>query len=207
MTRIIVLDVETTSLYNKKETNLANQPYIIQFAWMYWEIDEEWNFELEWTIDLLFKPPIDIPAEVSEIHHIYNIDVKYKMPIDDDLIRITKLINEVDIVIWHNIDFDLNCIKIEIGRLKKKWIPIDLSPKKVFCTMTESVNYCRLPRKSWAWFKRPKLQELCRKALWEYFHWAHNALVDVEWTLKAFIKLFNEGIFKLEERKQQWLFD
>lgn len=204
--RIIVLDVETTSLYNKKETDLDKQPYIVQFAGVVWTIDNK-EFIVEKEIDLLFKPPISIPYNVSEIHHIYDIDVKDKQPIDEDLIRITQLINEVDVVIWHNIEFDLNCIKVEIQRLKNKWELIDFQPKKIFDTMNESINWCRLPKKSWVWFKRPKLQELCKKALWEYFTGAHNALQDVKFTLKAFLKLYKDWIFNLEEREQQWLFD
>lgn len=207
MLKIVVLDTETTGLYNKKEQDLDKQPHIIQFAALFWDIFEDWQFSLSWTTDLLFKPPIPIPYETSQIHHIYDIDVKDKNPIDEDLYIIIQKLNECDIIIWHNIEFDINMLKVEVSRLKKKNILIDFQPKKVFCTMNESINWCKLPKKSWKGYKRPKLQELCKKALWDYFSGAHNALVDIEYTLRAFLSLYEKWIFKLEERQQQWLFD
>lgn len=205
--KIVVLDVETTWLYNKKETNLDNQPHIIQFAWIFWEMTDEWEFIEEEVIDRLYKPPIEIPYEVSQIHHIYNVDVKDKWSIWDWLKSIIDKLNEADIIIGHNIEFDINMIKLEVDRLKMKWELIDFAPKKVFCTMNNSINYCAIIRKTWTWFKRPKLQGLTKKTLWVYFTWAHNALEDTKWTLKAFLKLHNEWVFILEEREQLWLFN
>lgn len=204
--KILVFDTETTGLYNKAERDLEKQPYIVQIAAIYGRL-EDWQFIEEWRLDELYKPPISIPYETSLIHHIYDVDVKDKAPIDEGIIGFCSLTSEVDIVIWHNIEFDISMLQCEISRLKQRGVNIDFTPKKTFCTMNESINWCRLPRKSWNWFKRPKLQELTKLALWQNFYWAHNAIVDVEWTLKAFIKLWNDWVFNPKEREQQWLFD
>lgn len=203
--KIMVFDSETTGLINKK-AKLEDQPHLVQFAGIVGTITEG-IFTEEDRIDLLVKPPIPIPDEASQIHHIYAIDVKDAPSVREVLPSLVKLINECDIVIWHNIEFDINMMQIEVDRLKMEGVVIDLAPKKTFCTMNESISYCRIPRKSGTGFKRPKLQELTKKVLWEYFFWAHSAIVDTEWTMKAFIKLWNEGVFKLKEREQIWLFD
>lgn len=203
--RIMVFDTETTNLINKK-AKLEDQPHLVQFAGIVW-IVENGIFAEEERINILIKPPIPIPDEASQIHHIYQIDVKDAPSCREVLPSLVKLINECDIVIWHNIEFDITMMQIEVDRLKMEGVVIDLAPKKTFCTMNESISYCRIPRKSWTGFKRPKLQELTKKVLWEYFFWAHNAMVDVEWTMKAFLKLWNEGVFRLKEREQIWLFD
>ena len=179
---ICVFDTETTWLYSK-EKKIDEQPHIIQFAWIFWEIGEDGVFTQTEVIDELFKPPIEIPVVASEIHHIYNVDVKDKPPIEEWIPSIIEKLNNTDIIIWHNIEFDLTAIRTEVNRLKLKWVLIDFAPQKTFCTMNESIKYCKLPKKSWKGFKRPKLQELTKKALWEYLLWAHNAFVDVECTL------------------------
>ena len=38
--KILVFDTETTGFINKKETDLSKQPYIVQFAGIIGELDE-----------------------------------------------------------------------------------------------------------------------------------------------------------------------
>ena len=54
--------------------------------------------------------------------------------------------------------------------------------------MKTTVDFCAI---KWLWdrFKYPKLWELYKVLFWEYFVWAHDAIVDVEATLKVFIEL------------------
>jgi DNA polymerase III epsilon subunit-like protein len=121
-------------------------------------------------------------------------------PFIENLIEeIISYINDPDIIIWHNIEYDIDMIKLELKRLNLEY---KFNPKQIICTMKTTVDYCAL---EWNWnrFKYPKLWELHKKVFWEYFIWAHDALVDVEATLRCFIELQKNKIIKIEEKKQE----
>ena len=198
--KICVFDTETTWFINKKETNLNRQPRIIQFAWIIWEL-QNWNFSEDRRINLLINPWIPIPFWASEVHHIYDIDVKNSPNITEVIDKITSCVNDVDIIVWHNIEYDEEMIKLELKRLENEY---KYKPKQIICTMKSSVNFCAL---EWNWnrFKYPKLWELHKKLFQEYFIWAHDAMTDVEATLKCFIELVNNWTIKIQEKKEEIL--
>ena len=198
--KILVFDTETTWFIDKKNPDLNAQPYIIQFAWIFWEI-KNWEFNEISRINQFIKPKIAIPYASSQVHHIYDIDVKNAPSIEEYIDEFINIINKADVVIWHNIEYDEEMIKLELKRLHKEH---DYKPKQILCTMKNTVDYCALP---WNWdrYKYPKLWELYKKLFWEYFVWAHDAIVDVEATLKSFMELYKNKIIKLEEKKHQVL--
>lgn len=194
--KIFVFDTETTGFVNKKDTSLEAQPRIIQFSWILWEL-KDWKFIEEKRIDKLINPRIPIPYWSSQVNHIYDIDVKESPYIEDLIEEIMYFINTPDVIVWHNIEYDEEVLKIELRRL---WLEYMYRPKQIKCTMKESVDFCMI---EWNWnrYKYPKLWELYKKLFDEYFLWAHNAIVDVEATLRCFIKLVNDWIIKIEENK------
>lgn len=196
--KIFVFDTETTWFINKKDTNLDVQPHIVQFAWIIWEI-KDGKFIENKKINILINPKSPIPYAASQVHHIYDIDVKNAPFIEDKIEEIIWYINDPDIIIGHNIEYDIDMIKLELKRLNLEY---KYNPKQVVCTMKTTVDYCAL---EWNWnrFKYPKLWELHKKVFWEYFIWAHDALVDVEATLRCFIELHKNKIIKIEEKKQE----
>lgn len=198
--KIFVFDTETTWFIDKKNTSLDAQPHIIQFAWIYWEI-KSWEFKEIKRINQMIKPKIPIPFWASQIHHIYDIDLKDAPSIEEYIWDFLKIINESDVIIWHNIEYDEEMLKIELKRLNREF---EYKPNQIICTMKQTVDFCALP---WNWnrFKYPKLWELYKKLFWEYFLWAHDAIVDVEATLKAFMELYKNWIVKLDEKKHQVL--
>lgn len=199
--KIFVFDTETTWFLNKKDLSLDMQPYIIQFAWIYWEIKNQEFFEFK-RIDSFFKPPIPIPYESSQIHHIYDIDVKDAPKIETKIDEILDIINTCDVIVGHNIEYDEDMLKLELKRLNKEYL---YKPKQVFCTMKETVDFCKL-RWNWQRFKYPKLEELYKILFGEYFSWAHNAMNDVEATLKIFLELYKRNLVPLKEKKEEVLF-
>lgn len=207
--KVFVWDTETTGLYSKKEKDINKHPYIIQFAWILVEMKDNGKYEEVQRVDIKIKPPIKIPYETSKIHHIYDIDVANKEAFIAHADIIQHYLNTPDIVVWHNIEFDENMVRIEFERLKINfWVPYDYSPNKSVCTMNESTDYCKLHKKNSKskWYKRPKLNELTKITLWTYFHWAHDAMVDVEWTLKAFSKLVEKKVIELKKNNTLTLF-
>lgn len=198
--KVFVFDTETTWFIDKKKSNIDDQPYIIQFAWIYWEI-KNWEWKEIKKINQMIKPKISIPYEASQIHHIYDIDIKNEFPIENYIDVFLKIINESDVIVWHNIEFDEEMIKLELKRLNREF---EYNPKQVLCTMKQTVDFCALLW-NWSKYKYPKLWELYKKLFWEYFTWWHDAIVDVEATLKIFIELYKRWIIKIEEIKHQKL--
>ncbi len=196
--KIFVYDTETTWFINKKETDLDLQPQIVQFAWILWEINA-WEFTEEKRINILINPQKPIPFWASQVHHIYDIDVKDKPTIENTIEEIMSYINEPDITIWHNIEYDENMIKLELKRLEKEYL---YQPKQVVCTMKTTVDFCALQWNG-ARFKYPKLWELHKKLFWEYFIWAHDAMADVEATLRSFVELVKQDVIILKEKKEE----
>ncbi len=196
--KIFVYDTETTWFINKKETDLNKQPKIVQFAWILWELNN-WEFtELE-RVDILINPRIPIPFWASQVHHLYDIDVKDAPFIENKIDEFLSYINDSDITIWHNIEYDEDMIKLELRRLEQEY---KYQPKQVVCTMKTTVDYCAI-QWNWARFKYPKLWELHKKLFWEYFIWAHDAMVDVEATLRCFVELVKQDVIKVEEKKEE----
>ena len=197
--KILVFDTETTWFFDKKDPRLEKQPHIIQFAGILWEIWKAWEFrELE-RKDVFFKPPIAIPYDSSKVHHIYDVDVQNKPSIISEIDKLMTFIGKADTIVWHNIEYDEEMLKIELKRVEKLHLYM---PSQVICTMKETVDFCALEWNGQR-FKYPKLWELHKKLFWEYFIWAHDAMTDVEATLKCFLELEKLSVIQLEKKIQE----
>lgn len=196
--KIFVFDTETTWFINKKETDLDKQPQIVQFAWILWELRDGTFTEIK-RVNIMINPGKPIPFWASQVHHIYDIDVKDAPKIDEVMDEILEYINEPDVIVWHNIEYDESMVKLELKRLKQEY---KYNPKQVICTMKTTVDFCAIQWNG-ARFKYPKLWELHKKLFDQYFVGAHDAMVDVEATTRSFVKLVNQGIIQLKENKNE----
>ena len=157
--KIFVFDTETTGFINKKDPNLDNQPQVIQFAWILWDLTENnewvWEWKEEKRVDILINPEKPIPFASSQVHHLYDIDMKWKKNFSEQYKEILELINTPDIIVGHNIEYDENMVKLELRRLEKEY---EYKPKQVVCTMNSSTDFCKLPKRdeNAKGFKRPK---------------------------------------------------
>jgi DNA polymerase III epsilon subunit-like protein len=109
-----------------------------------------------------------------------------------------QYINSPDVIVWHNVKYDEEILKLELRRLGMEY---KYKPKQVRCTMKETVDFCSI-KGTWERFKYAKLWELHKKLFDEYFIWAHDAIVDVEATLRCFVKLVNIWVIKINENKK-----
>ncbi|NVP17871.1 3'-5' exonuclease [Candidatus Gracilibacteria bacterium] len=196
--KIFVFDTETTGFINKKETDLDLQPRIVQFAGILGNL-ENGKFIEEKRINILINPKMPIPYASSQVHHIYDIDVKNAPTIEEVINDILEHITLPDVIIGHNIEYDEDVLKIELKRLEMEY---KYKPKQVLCTMKTTVDFCSIQGNGER-FKYPKLGELHKKLFGEYFIGAHDAMVDVEATLRCFIELNKIGVIKIEEKKQE----
>ncbi|MDD3793447.1 MAG: 3'-5' exonuclease [Candidatus Gracilibacteria bacterium] len=198
--KIFVFDTETTGFINKKENDLNLQPRIVQFAGILGNL-ENGKFTEEKRINILINPKMPIPYGSSQVHHIYDIDVKNAPTIEEVINDILEHITTPDIIVGHNIEYDEDVLKIELKRLE---IEYKYNPKQVICTMKTTVDFCSIQGNGER-FKYPKLGELHKKLFGEYFIGAHDAMTDVEATLRCFIELTKLGIIKMEEKKEEVL--
>ena len=196
--KILVFDTETTGFINKKESDLSRQPYIVQFAGILWELTNGIYKEIE-RKNIFMKPPIPIPYGASQVHHIYDIDVKDAPDIATQIPEFMWFLSEADAIIGHNIEYDEDMIKLELRRHEKLHM---YAPNQVICTMKSTVDFCALQWNGLR-FKYPKLWELHKKLFGEYFSWAHDAMVDVEATLKCFLELEKQWVLALENKQQE----
>ncbi len=196
--KIFVFDTETTGFISKKETDLNKQPKIVQFAWILWDLNNG-TFVEEKRVNILINPWIPIPFWASQVHHIYDIDIKDAPDIKQVMNEILENINEPDLIIWHNIEFDEDMVKLELKRMQREYA---YKPKQSICTMKTTVDYCSI-QWNWARFKYPKLWELHKKLFDQYFVWAHDAMVDVEATLRSFVKLVNQWVITPIETNEE----
>lgn len=196
-----VFDTETT-WFTVRWWWLDEQPYIVQFAWILWDVSKDNGFKEIERIDQLVRPRISIPFWASQVHWIYDKDVQDSPFIEEVVDNFLKFLNKADFVVWHNIEFDEEILKNELARLGRKW---DYQPMKSICTMRWSTDFCQLQWRGFS-FKPPKLNELYRKIFWNWFEWAHNAMVDVEATAQAFWELVKKWVIQLESNNVMRLF-
>lgn len=71
--------------------------------------------------------------------------------------------------------------------------------------MRSSTDYCKLQGRGFS-FKPPKLSELHRFLFDEWFDGAHNAIVDVEATMRCLVELIKRGVIVPETSNVMRLF-
>ena len=104
---------------------------------------------------------------------------------------LNREIDNSDILVAHNINFDSKIIGAEMIRRN---LTTNLFAKRLVCTMESSTNFCQIPGDYG--YKWPKLSELYIKLFGEDFQEAHNASADIEAAAKCFWKLKELNIIK-----------
>jgi len=189
---ILFFDTETSGLprnWKAPVTDGNNWPRLVQIAWIIFND----NGQRISTKDYIIKPEgFIIPEEASKIHGISTEKaIKDGKELSVVLNEFNKEIDNVDILVAHNINFDSKIVGAEMIR---KEIKTNLFSKKLICTMESTTNFCQIP--GLYGNKWPKLSELHVKLFGEDFEEAHNALVDIEATAKCFWKLKELNIIK-----------
>ncbi len=200
--KLIIFDTETTGLPKTKNINidyLYLWPYIVQFSYIIY--DTEINKILKIKDSIIEIPKtIIITKENSDIHGITNEISKEKG--QDIKLIISEFIedcNNSDLLIAHNMDFDINVLKVEILRhqinksehIYKKYI-YDLNNIKKYCTMKTTIIFCnikKINKNGIEFIKFPKLSELHEKLFNTIPKNLHNSLNDVIVCLRCYYML------------------
>ncbi len=188
---LLFFDTETTGLplnYNAPTSNTSNWPRMVQLSWI---VTSE-KGEIIKKRNYIIRPEgFSIPQSASNLHGItteraLRVGISISTVLNEFIVDLKKSL----MVIGHNVDFDKKIVGAEMLRLGRVDI---ISTKKSYCTMNNSVNFCKLPGYHGE-YKYPKLQELYRKLFGQSFSNAHDASADTEATMKCYFELKKKGL-------------
>lgn len=210
--RFLVFDTETTGLPKTgtiSSDTLHLWPYIVQFSYLIYDMSLK---DIVVSKDYIIKLPenILIPEESTKIHGITKEISSTGICIEEVLTEFCNYLREVDTLVAHNIQFDLNMVKVELSRVIDKKTNImtrarskELSLyknnldyltnyKNILCTLRDSIQFCniqRINKNGKPYLKFPKLIELHEKLFNKTPSNLHNSFNDILITLRCFMKL------------------
>lgn len=186
--RILFFDTETNGLpfsYKAPASDTSNWPRMLQFAY----ILTDGRNKVEEGSFLIRPLGFRIDSSASRIHHITRERAMAEgIPISDALAKIRALVGGADLLVGHNVDFDIHIVDAEFYRAGGT---LPLSERPYICTMHGSKRFCNLPRQKW-----PKLSELYRILFGEDFEDAHDAKADITATFRCFWELVDRGVIQ-----------
>lgn len=185
----VFFDTETNGLplkFGAPATDLGNWPRIIQLAFVVTDKD----FNVIYRFCHLISPDgWTIPQEKFWIDNGYSTErnAAEGIPMDQGLLALADVINMSTHVFAHNMAFDYPIIAAEMIRYG---VRCGNKPKRI-CTMKSTTDVCQIPGKRG--YKWPKLEELHQFLFNEGFDNAHDALADVEATVRCARELYDRG--------------
>lgn len=196
----LVFDVETTGLLPtpySKPIIPSELPHIIQLSWVLYDINEKrivkkYNTYVQPPSDVIIKPII---TELTGITR--EIVDKHGIEITEAIESFYNAYLEADIIIAHNLSFDINmillegCVKIPAMRGMFDFQVLEDRKKHLYCTMQESIDLCKIERTNsrGVYYKQPKLVELYKHLFGKEPENLHNSAVDVAACLRCFLKM------------------
>lgn len=181
----LFFDTETTGLHNARLVQLGAKL-----------TDEDGKTISQ--LDLIVRPDnYIIPRGAAEIHGITTqIAIEKGEAIGKVMTQFSTMVLQATTIVAHNIDFDLPIVVSEFQRLQQNDTIDYLLALPQICTMTSTSDFVQASWNDyygeWKW---PKLQELYFKLFETHFENAHNAMADVEATIKCFFELKNKHTF------------
>ncbi len=190
----LIFDTETTGLpknYNAPITDLDNWPRLVQIAWQL----HDPNGGLINAENYIVKPDgFTIPYNSEKVH---GISTQRALDEGHDLKKVLGIfaedIKKAELVIGHNIEFDINIMGAEFIRGE---VESQLLDTNSLDTKEESTEFCAIPGGRGGKFKWPTLTELHNKLFGVGFDDAHDAAYDVDATAKCFFGLIKERVVK-----------
>lgn len=160
----LIFDTETTGLVNPATSDLAQQPYVIEFAGVHMDA----SGEIVKEISVLFKPGlVKLPELITKLTGITDDMLKDASPFSCETVQAFIDAPGVTTAVAHNFPFDEAMIGFEFARAGQplKW------PKRKVCTIEASMALKG---------RRLKLDALHREFFGEGIVGAHRAMNDVK---------------------------
>jgi DNA polymerase-3 subunit epsilon len=207
--RVLVFDTETTGLPKSKlisPDTLHLWPYIVQLSFIIYDTDLNDVVEAKDFI-INVEGRVIIPEESINIHGITN-EISYSkgVTIEEVLNVFFYYLRNVDILVGHNVSFDINMVKIELLRIiylnknisseeqteTKHNLHYLTNYKNISCTLQDSIDLCdikAIDKYGKQYAKWPKLSELHHKLFDSVPNNLHNSFNDILATLRCFVKM------------------
>ncbi len=190
----LIFDTETTGLprdYKAPLTDFDNWPRVVQISWQLLNADGS----LDRYGDYIIRPDgFDIPFNAAAIHGITTEKAqRLGVPLHEALEVFLGDMSFCEVLVGHNIEFDINILGCELLRLG---IESKLTKMPTIDTTHAGTDYCKLPGGRGGGYKYPKLDELHQALFKKGFGEAHNAIADVEATARCFVRMCELGLIE-----------
>lgn len=208
--RVLIFDTETTGLPKSRSINpdsLHLWPHIVQFSYIIYDVTDNDICVIEDNI-IRVADDVEISQESAAIHGITNeISKSGGVDLNQVLSGFFGALKNVDMLVGHNISFDINVVVVELLRIiynQSNTVPADelLSYKtylhmlnnyqNIHCTMQNSIDMCGIKvmgKNGREYNKFPKLSELHQKLFGSVPNNLHNSLNDILITLRCYIMI------------------
>jgi DNA polymerase III epsilon subunit-like protein len=177
-----LFDTETTGIYDfRAPASAEHQPDVVQLCAML--CDEERVYS---AINLFIHAETEIPEAAFEVHRVSR-ELTEKVGVSR--VRACQLLDsfakKADILVGHNIDFDVNIMTTAMLREKGNAASMK---KPRFCTMKRAVEHCKLPNpRRPGTYKWPSLMEAYQILVdSKGFTGAHDAMADARATYEVY---------------------
>jgi DNA polymerase-3 subunit alpha len=209
--KVLVFDTETSGLPKSKIINHSTQhlwPFIVQFSYVIFDDTSKNIIKIQDKI-IKVKTYNVISEESIKFHGITNeISDTKGVNLIDVLTEFLSDLDKIDLIVGHNIEFDISMIKVELLRIVNEYeknetvkekLKLELesiiNSDKVYCTMQKSIDICKIERENsrGKYFKFPSLSELHEKLFNVKPQSLHNSLNDVLITLRCFIRMYDDN--------------
>lgn len=190
----LIFDTETTGLpksFKAPHTDLDNWPRLVQIAW---QLHDDHGGLINAGNKIVKPEGFTIPFNAEKIHGISTERANREgLPLQEVMEAFAKEIDRAELLIGHNIEFDLNIMGAEFIRAgveHRMW------ETKQFCTKTETTDFVKIPGGRGGKYKWPSLTELHHKLFGKGFDDAHDAAYDVDATSRCFFGLLTNKVTK-----------
>src|SRR6478609_702475 len=191
----LIFDTETTGIPRNKTaplTDFDNWPRLVQIAW---ELHDG-KGKLISQHSYIIKPNgFDIPFKAEQVH---GISTKRALEEGHELRTVldtfNKDLDKTQVLVGHNIEFDINIIGAELLRESQDTERF-LALNKVDTGLV-SIDFCQLEGGLGGKLKMPRLSELHEKLFGKNFEDAHDASYDVAATARSFFGLVSKKVVK-----------
>jgi len=193
---ILFLDLETNGLsksLNAPIEDIENWARIVQISW---SIFDDTGKMIKKENFIIFPFDFTISDTSSLIHGINTKRAEQEgVLLNKVLYKFNDDLEKCDLVVAHNIGFDIPTLNAEFVRNK---IKTTLLEKPTFCTMKspEIICYCEIPHPRGSGFKWPTLSELYQILFNESFKDVHNASADVDACARCYFELKRRKIIE-----------
>ena len=192
--KALIFDTETTGMVEfRKPPEDPSQPDLIQLGMLLVDT-ADWKPRARNSLLVTLADGVKIEPAAKAAHGISEEDcARFGVPPSIACSLFNQACLQADVIVAHNLSFDVSIMKTALSRLGSK--PHRLDGRQLVCTKEHSTDVLKLPGKYG--YKWPTLAEAYRHYTGEEISGAHDALVDTEACLIVFRALVETGVVEL----------